>query len=359
MPELYKARWKLVDDAPPVAMAPVTDLFQLYCRDEISFQAILFDAATHRSALQGKPAPLEYENRLLRAIRSSLHTLKIGVILATAVLCNVKCMDGSGGSSHWLGLKEMITMRGGLCAFKDDHLLFTKLIWSFLALPGPLTGFCFAPDLDRGVHDLNDLVRARQKAIVNLLPTSEEDMDRLTDSRRIRAFKSSKLRCLLQPRSSEHPTERNCRIAVILFLTSALMLYGDFDSSTDFFIETVTRHLQEVNDNASLSPPHLLWFTARLSSMHSSGDRYAQLWIGVIRISTAFHRLAAITQDKVETLLLTSLEMPETFDDIPVRWRVDGELQIEAEDVYQSMQGRSVPAECFCELLWFTEPPSE
>ncbi|ETI28965.1 hypothetical protein G647_01417 [Cladophialophora carrionii CBS 160.54] len=359
MPELYKARWKLVDDVPPVAMAPVTDLFQLYCRDEISFQAILFDAASHRSALQGKPAPLEYENRLLRAIRSNLHTAKIGVILATAVLCNIKCMDGSGGSSHWLGLKEMINMRGGLCAFKRDHLLFTKLVWSFLALPGPLTGFDFASDLDRGVQDLNDLVRSRQKAIVNLLPTSEEDMDRLTDSRRIKAFKSSKLRSLLQPRSLEHPTERNCRIAVILFLTSALMLYGDFDSGTDFFIENISRHLQEVDDNASLSPPHLLWFIARLSSMHSTGDRYAQIWVGVIRMSTAFHRLAAAAQDKAEMLLFTSLEMPETFDNIPVRWRLGGELRIDAEDVHQSMQDRSVPAECFCELLWFTEPPSE
>ncbi|EXJ65010.1 hypothetical protein A1O7_01349 [Cladophialophora yegresii CBS 114405] len=359
MPELYKARWRLVDDAPPVAMAPVTDLFQLYCRDEISFQAILFDAATHRSALQGKPAPLEYENRLLRAIRSNLHTLKIGIILATAVLCNVKCMDGSGGSLHWLGLKEIITMRGGLCSFKDDHLLFTKLIWSFLALPGPLTGFDFTPDLDRGLQDLNDLVRARQKAIINLLPTSEEDVDRLTDSKRMRTFKSSKLRSRLQPRSLEHPTERNCRIAVILFLASALMLYGDFDTGTDLFIETIGRHLQQVNDNASLSPPHLLWFTARLSSMHSIGDKYAQIWTGVIRMSTAFHRLAAATQDKAEMLLFSSLEMPETLAHIPGRWKVDGELRIDAEDVHQSMQDRSVPAECFCELLWFTEPPSE
>ncbi|KAJ9604903.1 hypothetical protein H2200_010292 [Cladophialophora chaetospira] len=359
MPELYKARFKLKGDAPSVAMAPVTDLFQLYCRDKISFQAILFDAATHRSALQGKTAPLEYENRLLRAIGSNLQTLNIGVILATAVLSNIKCMDGSGGSSHWLGLKELIALHGGICAFKNDHLLFTKLIWSLIALPGPLTGFELTSDLERGVRGLSHLVRSRQKAIVNLLPTSEEDMDRLTDSKRLRTFKTSKLRNVLQPPSSEHPTERNCRVAIIMFLTSALMHYGDFDTGTDFFIETITRHLEEANDHASLSPPHLLWFTARLSSLPSVGDMFVELWVEVIRMSSAFHRLKAMTQEMVETLLFTSLEIPEAFGEIPGRWKLDEDLQIEAEDPRQSMQDRSVPVECFCELLWFNEPPTE
>ncbi|EXJ75895.1 uncharacterized protein A1O5_00403 [Cladophialophora psammophila CBS 110553] len=354
MPELYKARWRHIGDA-----IAVRDLFQLYCRDEVSFQAMMFDAATHRSALQGKPAPLEYENRLVRAVRSNLHTLNTGIIVATAVLCNLKRMEGSHSLSHWVALKEMITLHGGLSSFTGDHIMFTKVVWTFVALPGPLTGFDFAPDLEDGLRDLNDLLRSRQKAIVDLLPTSEEEMDRLSDLRRIKVFRSSKLRNLLQTPSSEHPTERNCRLAVILFLASALMLHGDFDPATDSCIEAISQHLEEARDDASVSPVHLLWFVVRLSVSASIGERYAQIWTGVIRILTALHRLKPLVQDNAERLLFASLEIPESCGEIPATYGLDGELQIDAEPLRQDVHDRSVPAECFCELLWFTAPPNE
>ncbi|OQU95860.1 hypothetical protein CLAIMM_02025 [Cladophialophora immunda] len=354
MPELYRARWKHMGDANAVR-----DLFQLYCRDEVSFRAILFDAATHRSALQGIPAPLEYENRLVRSVRSNLPTLNTGVILGTALLCSLKCMAGSDGTSHWQAFREMIALHGGLSSFKGDYLMFTKLVWTFVALPGPLTGFDFAPDLEVGLKDLSDLLRSRQKALVDLLPTSEVEMDRLSDLRRIKVFQASTLKGLLQKPTSEYPTERSCRLAVLLFLTSALRSHGDFDPATDSCIEAISQHLEEARDDASISPVHLLWFLIRLSVSASIGERYAQVWIGVIRMLAAFHRLAPSVQNNAERLLFTSLEMPEMFEQIPAGWGVDGELRVDADPVRRDVHDRSVPAECYCELLWFTAPPDE
>ncbi|KIX93807.1 uncharacterized protein Z520_10432 [Fonsecaea multimorphosa CBS 102226] len=354
MPELYRARWKHMGNANAVR-----DLFQLYCRDEVSFRALLFDAATHRSALQGIPAPLEYENQLVRSIRSNLHTLNSGVILGTILLCSLKCMGGSDGTSHWLAFREMIMLHGGLSSFKGDHLMFTKLIWTFIALPGPLTGFDCAPDLEFGLKDLNDLLRSRQKALVDLLPTSEVEMDRLSDLRRVKAFQASTLKRLLQTPTSEYPTERNCRLAVILFLTSALMLHGDFDPATDSCIEAISQHLEGARDDAAISPVHLLWFLTRLTVSATIGERYAQVWIGVIRMLAAFHRLAPSVQKDAERLLFVSLEMPEMYEQIPAGWGLDGELRIDADPARRDAHDRSVPAECFCELLWFTAPPDE
>ncbi|KIW80463.1 hypothetical protein Z517_07079 [Fonsecaea pedrosoi CBS 271.37] len=354
MPELYRARWKHMGDANAVR-----DLFQLYSRDEVSFRAMLFDAATHRSALQGIHAPLEYENQLLRSVRSNLHTPSTGVILGTALLGSLKCMEGADGASHWLAFREMISLHGGLSSFVGDYLMFTKLVWTFVALPGPLTGFDFAPDPEAGLRDLNDLLRSRQKALVDLLPTSEADMDRLTDLKRIKAFQASTMKKLLQTPTSEHPTERNCRLAVILFLTSALMQHGDFDPATDSCIDAISQHLEEARDDASISPVHLMWFLVRLSVSASIGERYAQVWIGIVRMLAAFHRLAPPVQDNAERLLFTSLEMPEMVDrHIHSGWGLDAELKIDADPMRRwVVHGRSVPAECFCELLWFTAPP--
>ncbi|OAP62121.1 hypothetical protein AYL99_04324 [Fonsecaea erecta] len=356
MPELYRARWKHMGNA-----IAVKDLFQLYCRDEVSFRAMLFDAATHRSALRGIPAPLEYENSLVRSVRSNLHTLNTGVILGTVLLCSLKCMEGSDGTSHWLAFREMVMLHGGLSSFKGDYLMFTKLVWTFVALPGPLTGFDFGPGLDTGLKNLNDLLRSRQKALVNLLPTSEAEMDRLSDLKRVRAFQASTLKKLLEtPPTAEFPTDRNCRLAVILFLTSALMLHGDFDPATDSCIEAISQHLEVARDDASISPVHLMWFLVRLTISASIGERYAEIWIGVIRMLAAFHRLAPPIQNATEKLLFTSLVMPEIFEQIPTSWGLDGELRIDnADPICRDLHPRSVPAECFCELLWITAPPDE
>ncbi|KIW98741.1 uncharacterized protein Z519_00404 [Cladophialophora bantiana CBS 173.52] len=83
-------------------------------------------------------------------------------------------------------------------------------------------------------------------------------------------------------------------------------------------------------------------------------ERYAQIRTGVTRMLTALHRLKPLIQDNAERLLLASLEIPEIFEEIPATYGLDGELQIDAEPIRQDVHDRSVPAECFCELLWFT-----
>lgn len=247
-------------------------------------------------------------------------------------------------------------MHGGLTSFKDDHLLFTKLTWSFIALPGPLTGFDLASEAERGLDDLNNLVVSRKKFIVDRIPTSQAEMDHLKDSKRSKAFKSPALRSLLQVRTPEYPTERNCRLAIILFLTTAMQFYGDFSSATEFYMENLYQHLHESHDDSALSPAHLLWFLIRFSAVHSITDQCTKLWVEVIRMKAALLQLGTAKLRNVETVLFSSLENPETFEGKGKFSSSEQSSQIEAEQAEQEVYDYSIPPDCFCELLWFTAP---
>ena len=333
------------------------DLFQLYSRDEASFNAMLYDAATHQSALLGKSAPLRYENRVVKGIISTIQQPTIGTILATAVLCNVKCMTGSASLAHWLALRKMVEMHGGLASFSNDQLLFTKLIWTFVALPGPLTGFYFDNDVGTWSFYLQTLVRSRQKTIVEMLPTSAIDFDRRKDSKRFNAFEPSTLRRLLQGNSLESPTERNCRISIVLFLTSAMQFYGDISSITDLYLERLCQNIQDGSDDLALSPAHLLWSLVRLSFANPIGKKCAELWVEVVQMLAVYNRLKISQKRIVESILFSSLVVPDHIDDTKEMWQLELGPLSETEQDQPEFYDRSVPSDCFCELLWFTASP--
>ena len=333
------------------------DLFQLYSRHEASFHAMLYDAATHRSALIGKPVPLEYENRVIRSIMSTLQQPTIGTILATAVLCNVKCITGSTSAAHWLALRKMVEMHGGLASFSHDQILFTKLIWTFIALPGPLTGFDSNTDVGSGACYLERLVQSRQKIVVEMLPIADIDFDHRKNSRRCNAFEPPKIRRLLQGNPLESPTEQNCRISIILFLASAMQFYGDFSSVTDFYLEKLCQNIQEGHDDLALSPAHLLWSLVRLSFANSVSKKCTELWVEVVQMLAVYNQLGNSQKRILESILFSSLEIPDHIDDTKERWQLEPGPLLGTKRDQPEFYDRCIPPDCFCELLWFTASP--
>ena len=321
---------------------------------------MLFEAACHRASLYDLAYPIEYENLVIQEIIANLESPTMGTILATSLLANVKRRSGEFSSIHWRATQKMIANNGGLLSFRYEPLVFTKHTWTAIALSGTSNGFLDESFDGEGYEELKTLLSKRRSMTLKALPSSQAHAERQHDYVRAKVFKTrTELERLLK-HASESIEDQNaapsvresCRIAIILFLTSAMEECGDFSRATELYFASVAEHLDKKTDDSALSPEHLLWSLLRLSFLHPNSTRCIDFWVKVVRMTTAWKRLELADRQAVEISLWVSLELPETVDSLPML----DPPKMTPVSTFRRVYERPVPKDCFCELLWFTVP---
>ncbi|KAF4626396.1 hypothetical protein G7Y89_g11769 [Cudoniella acicularis] len=336
------------------------DLFQLYRREPVSLRAMLFETACHRASLHDLTYPIKYENLVIQEIIPNLESPTIGTILAASLLANVKRRSGEFSSMHWRAAQEMIANNGGLLSFRYEPLVFTKHTWTAIALSGTSYGFPDESADGQGYEELKTLLSKRRSMALKTLPTSQAHAERQGDYVRAKAFKTQTeferlLKCASESiEDQERPpsVKESCRIAIILFLTSAMQECGDFSRATELYLASVTEHLKQKIDDSALSPENLLWSLLRLSFLHAVGPKCIEFWVTVVRMTAAWKRLEMADRQAIEASLWVSLELPETADSLTMF----GQPKMKLVSTLWRVCERPVPKDCFCELLWFTVP---
>jgi hypothetical protein len=356
IPLLYRKYWQ----HHVGSILQAADLFQLYRREPVSLRAMLFEAACHRASLHDDAYPIAYENLAIHEITSNLEAPTMGTILATSLLANVKRRSDESWSMHWRATQEMISISGGLLSFRYEPLVFTKHTWTAIALSGTCYGFPVESAGDVGCEELKVLLSNRRSITWKALPTSQAHHEQQGDYIRSKAFKARTelnklLNCARDAGSVEDPSQApsiksSCRIAILLFLTSGMQSYGDFSDSTESYLAAVTEYLDQKTDDSALSPEHLLWSLIRLSFLHRVSSRCIDVWVGVVRMTTAWKSLELADRQAIEASLWVSLELPESINSLTVF----KSPKMSPVRTSWEMRERPVPKDCFCELLWFT-----
>jgi hypothetical protein len=305
--------------------------------------------------------PIEYENRVIQDIIANIESPTAGTILATSLLANIKRTRGDFSTMHWQAAQRMIAINGGLRSLHHDPLVFTKHTWTAIALSGTSFGFPDQPIDGQGHGELNKLLSSRWSTTLKALPTSQSYVEQEDNCARTRVFKAqSELRKLLssasessESGSSSPSIKASCRIAIILFITSAMRDCGDFSRATELYLAAVAEHLDGKKDDSALCPEHLLWSLIRLSFLHANSTKCIEHWMAVVRMSTAWKQLQMVERQSIEALLWASLELPETVDSVTM---LTLPKTVTAISTPWQMSARTVPKDCFCELLWFTVP---
>ncbi|KAF2798063.1 hypothetical protein K505DRAFT_414633 [Melanomma pulvis-pyrius CBS 109.77] len=354
IPSLFRKYWQ--HHVGNIILA--TDLFQLYTREPASLRAMLFEAACHRAILCDLPYPIEYENLAIHEIVHNLECPTVGTILATGLLANIKRRSNQPFLIHWRAAQQMITNHGGLLSFRYDPLLFTKHTWNAIALSGSSHGLPDEPDDGEAYEKLHDLIVKRKAKTLKILPTSQAEVERQDDSIRVKAFKNqTELKRLLKYISEsiadyeEAPSvKESCRMAIVIFLTSAMEDTGDFAPATKAYLESVTKHLDRKTDDSALSPEHLLWSLIRLSFLYPESNKCIEFWVSAVDMTAAWKRLRVADRQAMQVSLWASLELPEMVEG-SVKLALTRKVPISTP---WSLGERTVPKDCFCELLWFT-----
>jgi hypothetical protein len=332
---------------------------QLYQQEEVSLRAMLFDTACHRASLYGLPYPFEYENLVIHCIQTKLDSPTVGTILATGVLANAKRRSGDESSSiHWRAALKMIENNGGLLSFCYEPLLFTKHVWSAIALSGTSHGFRNMSTNDEGYEELRTLLLKRRSLVIKSLPTSEAYAEQQDECVRSRVFfrAETPLHTLLKPvlepieNQDEIPSiKESCRVAIVLFLAVALQTYGDSSLAAESYLASVTHHLEQKIDDSALSPEHLLWSLIRLSFLQPKSPHCFEFWVIAVRMTTAWKGLEVADRQAIHALLWLSLELPDAVESLIMP-------KMTLSSVPWKTSERIVPKDCFCELLWSTVP---
>lgn len=321
---------------------------------------MLYKAACHQASLHDLPYPVEYENLVIRDIIANVELLTVGTILATNPLANVKRRSGKSSPMHWRAAQTMIANNGGLLLFRFEPLVFTKLTWTAIALPGTSYGFPDEPADGKGYEELKRLLSQRRSRTLKALPTSQDHAERQNDYFRAKVFKTrTQLKRLLQCASESIQNEKeapsikgSCRIAILPFLTSAMQDYGDFSLAVELYLAAVEEHLNQKTDDSALCSEHLIWSLIRLSFLYTVNDNCIEFWMTVVRMTTAWKRLEMADRQAIEASLWASLELPETMYSLTTL----GPPKMTPVSIPWQMCEQPVPKDCFCELLWFTVP---
>lgn len=261
---------------------------------------------------------------------------------------------------HWEATQRMIADNGGLLSFRNEPLVFTKYVWTAIALSGTSEGFPAGPINDKSYRELSDLLLKRRSTMVKALPTSQDQHEKQKDTIRTKIFRNqTRLDTLLNSTSDANLSDASilsvrecCRMAIILFLACAMEEYGDFSRVTESYLSSVEEHLDQRIDDSALSSEHLLWFMIRLSFLHPVRTKCLECWVAVVRMMTAWKTLAIMERHTVQTSLWKSLDLAEITEST----KVFSPINMTPISTPWQACGRTVPKDCHCELLWFTVP---
>lgn len=325
---------------------PIMDLFEVYRQDPIPFLGMLHHASHHLAKLKNNefetPQILDYKYRTIRLLNERMAATQgpydDGVIIGAGLLANAERIwgDKDVARMHWNALKRMIVDRGGFSAFKDNHLVHTKLIWSFIALSGasPTGNPAYINKFEESVadenHDPQDppastfrrscfefltFFASRKAAAIAAIPTSRADRDHhALYPLRSHSFRpGTRMYMALAPVSVSYssPSKRravdNCRLACLLYLNLVVAEYGDFSSKTEVFLQSFANFIEDDDLDCTLSAEHLLWALVRGIEAQPYDER---LW-KISRVMGVLKRVDGRTWLEVEEALRLFLVLAE------------------------------------------------
>jgi hypothetical protein len=282
---------------------PIIDLFEVYRQDPVPFLGMLHHASHHLAKLQHNESGsntqiLDYKYRTIRLLNARMATTAgpypDSIIVGAGLLANAERIWGDKEIArlHWNAVKRMIADRGGFPAFRNNHLVHTKLIWSFIALSGaspagnPAYIDTFADSVadenlppgeapessfHRACNEFLTFFSERKAAALAALPTGPADTAReVRFPLRSTAFRpGSRMYRALAPVAPEYacPDRRravdHCRMACLLYLNLTLSEYGGFSEDTEEFLRRFAGFIEDDDLDCTLSAEHLLWALVR------------------------------------------------------------------------------------------------
>ena len=342
IPSLLHKRWGRSISHP----MPIMDLFEIYRQDPVPFLGMLHHASHHLAKLKKgeteTPQILDYKYRTIRLLNERLAATQgpydDGTIVGAGLLANAERIwgDKEVARMHWGAVKRMITDRGGFPAFKGNHLVHTKLIWSFIALSGvsPAGNPAYIDRFAESVaiqncaerHPLRSAFHRSCDEFVDFFIKRKADAIKavLTSQSGREHYATFPLRCesfrpgtrmyiaLAQVESGySSPYKRravdNCRMACLLYLNIVVSEYGDFSEQTENFLEIFSRFVEDDDLDCTLSAEHLLWAVIRGIEDTEHNER---VWM-VSRMVGVLKRANQKTWQAVEEALRLFLIIPE------------------------------------------------
>jgi hypothetical protein len=254
----------------------------------------------------------------------------------------------------------MIKLIGGLSAMRFEPLLFTKMAWMLLALDGSVPGFDHTIDSEQGVLELKALLRLRRRSHLKSLPASLHEEDALAEDPVFLALHRAGLlgRILRESFPRNDPGQEtqelpgaqdSCRMAIILFLSAAAENYGQDSEEAKFYLHSLQVHLEGRSDDSYLAPAHLLWAMLRLSFLNRAKEKCIDIWISVVRMTSAWKALDGTEREQFRADFLASLTYDGEEDNSPHAGSAPLTQPHRPEPAM-----RFAPAEVHCELMWFT-----
>ncbi|KIW15891.1 hypothetical protein PV08_05941 [Exophiala spinifera] len=343
---IFRKRWNHAG-----SITPAVDLFHLYRQHRPSLLAILLDAASHRAKLCGLPYPSEYENRVIRQILPNASSPDRGIVLATSVLATVSRLNAKQADSlHWTALQRMIELIGGLSALRFEPLLFTKMVWMLLALGGSTPGFDHAHHPEQAsLHEEDAL--AENPVLLALCPG--RPLGSL-----LRGFSPRNVLGDERGKETHHQlpgVQDSCRMAIILFLSSAAEHYGQDSDEARSYLASLQTHLEGRSDDSYLAPAHLLWAMLRLSFLNKAKEKCIENWISVVRMTSAWKGLDAAEREQLRADFLAGMTYSNAEHDNKPHTETASSTQPHRPDPAV----RLAPEDIHCELMWFTMATEE
>lgn len=322
---------------------PIMDLFEVYRQDPVPFLGMLHHASHHLAKLKNDktetPQILNYKYRTIRFLNERLTATKgpydDGTIVGAGLLANAERIwgDRSVSRMHWSAVRRMILDRGGFPAFKENKLVHTKLIWSFIALSGasPAGNPVYVDNFADSVADESGEPRKtafhrscdeflaffvkRKADSIKAVPTSQADREHHSRySLRCQVFRPGTRMFAVLARVEtgySSPDKRravdNCRMACLLYLNAVVAEYGDFSARTEKFLETFSHFVEDDDLDCTLSAEHLSWALIRGIEDTEHNER---VWM-VSRMVGVLKRADQTTWEDVEEALRLFLVMSE------------------------------------------------
>jgi Fungal specific transcription factor domain len=333
---------------------PIMDLFQVYRQDPVPFLGMLHHASHHLAKLKNgeteTPQILDYKYRTIKLLNERLAATQgpydDGTIVGAGLLANAERIWGDKNIArmHWDAVKRMILDRGGFPAFKDNHLVHTKLIWSFIALSGvsPAGNPAFIDSFAESVADEHksegtplksafhrscdeflDFFVQRKADAIKAIPTSQADSEHHSKfPLRCQSFNpGTRMYVALAQVETGYssPDKRravdNCRMACLLYLNTVIAEYGNFTAKTEKFLETFAHFVEDDDLDCTLSAEHLLWALIRGIEDEPHNER---VWM-MSRMVGVLKRSDQKTWADVEEALRLFLVMPEDGSELMAR----------------------------------------
>jgi hypothetical protein len=346
---------------------PIVDLFEIYRQDPLPFLAMLHHASHHLAKLKHNeaetPQILDYKYRTIRMLNERITATQgpydDGTIVGAGLLANAERIwgDKEVARMHWSAVKRMILDRGGFPAFKDNHLVHTKLIWSFIALSGasPAGNPAYVDKFEESVADEKqnlgeppkrafqrscdefiDFFAKRKADAVKAVPTSQADRKHhAMYPLRCRSFHpGTRMYMALAPVETGYscPDKRravdNCRMACLLYLNAVVAEYGDFSTNTEKFLQSFSNFIEDDDHDCTLSAEHLFWALVRGIEETPHHER---IWM-VSRMVGVLKRAEQQTWWDVEEALRLFLVMPDNGSEL-----MDRLLNWDTESVRKSI----------------------